>query len=248
MDKLTQVTTPATTISYSYDALGRRISRTAGSSTANYMLDGNSDLTDYEIDGNGKLTGAYLRGADGLISQTDYTGQSPITAGYLYNPHGDTSATTDQNGNVTGTYRYDSFGNPTGTNNLADAYTGKWQRNTDDATGLIKMGAREYDPALGRFVSADSLQGDPFDPQRRNRYAYATNNPLSKYDLTGLETTETISAGQITYTSTDLDGDPNSSLSMPDYHPSQTDTTLADIGDYSTKELPDQSTDNLRNL
>ena len=186
MDKLTQVTTPATTVSYSYDALGRRITRTAGGSTTNYMLDGKSDLTDFETDGNGKLTGAYLRGADGLISQTDYTGQSPVTSGYLYNPHGDTSATTDQNGNVTGTYRYDSFGNPISANNLADAYTGKWQRTTDDATGLIKMGAREYDPALGRFVSADPLKGNYTEPQTRNRYQYASNDPFIKYDLSGL--------------------------------------------------------------
>ncbi len=186
LDKLTQVTTPATTVGYSYDALGRRITRTDTNGTINYQLDGKSDLTDFETDGNGKMTGAYLRGADGLISQTDYTGQSPVTSYYLYNPHGDTSATTDQNGNVTGTYRYDSFGNPIGTNNLTDAYAGKWQRNTDDATGLIKMGAREYDPTLGRFTSADPKSGELTAPLMRNRYPYALNNPNTWYDLSGL--------------------------------------------------------------
>lgn len=48
------------------------------------------------------------------------------------------------------------------------------------------MGAREYDPALGRFTSADPLKGNPADPQMRNRYEYVANNPLVKYDLAGL--------------------------------------------------------------
>jgi RHS repeat-associated protein len=150
------------------------------------MLDGKSDLTDFETDGNGKLTGAYLMGADGLISQTDYTGQSPVTSGYLYNPHGDTSATTDQNGNVTGTYRYDSFGNTVAGTPPADGFTGKWQREADSADGLIRMGAREYDPELGRFISPDSLKGPATDPQQRNRYPYVGSDPLSRYDLNGL--------------------------------------------------------------
>ena len=186
LEKLTQVTTPASTIGYAYDALGRRISRTDGGSTINYSLNGKSDLTDYETNGSGTLTGSYQRGADGLISQTDYTGQSPVTTYDLYDPHGDTAATTDQNGNVTSTYRYDSFGNAIGANNLADAYTGKWQRDMDNSTGLIQMGGREYDPAPGRFTAPDPLKGDATNPQQRNRYPYVGSNPLSRYDLDGL--------------------------------------------------------------
>ncbi|MEK6537280.1 MAG: hypothetical protein AABZ63_07325, partial [Actinomycetota bacterium] len=159
MDKLTEVTTPTTAVNYSYDALGRRISRTEGTNTASYHHDAKSDLTDYETNAGGNLTASYQRGADGLISQTDYTGQSPVTSYDLYNPHGDTSALTNASGAVTGTYRYDSFGNPIGANNLVDGYTGKWQREKDSSTGTIRMGVREYDPVLGRFVSADPLKG-----------------------------------------------------------------------------------------
>ncbi|MHB1361440.1 MAG: DUF6531 domain-containing protein [Thermoleophilia bacterium] len=185
LDKLTQVATPATTVNYSYDALGRRISRTQGGSTANYHQDAKTDLNDYTTDTSGSLTASYQRGADGLISQTDYTGQSPVTSYDLYNPHGDTSAVTDQNGNVTGTYRYDSFGNPIAANSLIDGYTGKWQRDKDTSTGTIRMGAREYDPGLGRFISADPRVGEPTDPLQRNRYPYVGNNPLTRYDLAG---------------------------------------------------------------
>lgn len=138
------------------------------------------------VNQNGNLTEAYLRGADGLISQTDYTGQSPATSYDLFNPHGDTSAITDQNGNLTGNYRYDSFGNVISGSPPEDGYSGKWQRETDNSTGLIQMGAREYDPALGRFVSADPLMGEPTDSQQLSRYPYVGNDPLSRYDLSGL--------------------------------------------------------------
>ncbi|MHB1361488.1 MAG: RHS repeat-associated core domain-containing protein, partial [Thermoleophilia bacterium] len=94
----------------------------------------------------------------------------------------------DQNGAVTGSYRYDSFGNAIIPNNLTDGYTGKWQREKDNSTGTIRMGAREYDPASGRFTSADQLQGTPTDPQQRNRYSYVGNDPLTRYDLSGMFT------------------------------------------------------------
>ncbi|MDX3246464.1 polymorphic toxin-type HINT domain-containing protein [Streptomyces sp. ME18-1-4] len=69
--------------------------------------------------------------------------------------------------------------------------TGAWPGDkafvggTADATGLIHLGAREYDPATGRFVSADpALNFD--DPQHLNAYAYGRNNPLAFPDPTGL--------------------------------------------------------------
>jgi RHS repeat-associated protein len=46
--------------------------------------------------------------------------------------------------------------------------------------------ARYYDPAIGRFLSADPLVGAPSQPQTLNRYAYALNNPVNRVDPTGL--------------------------------------------------------------
>jgi hypothetical protein len=40
-------------------------------------------------------------------------------------------------------------------------------------------------PALGRFVQADTLVPDPADPQSLNRYTYVRNNPLKYVDPTG---------------------------------------------------------------
>lgn len=55
----------------------------------------------------------------------------------------------------------------------------------DEATRLTHLGAREYDPKLGRFISADPLM-DPGDPQTLNGYAYSNNNPVTFTDPSGL--------------------------------------------------------------
>lgn len=56
---------------------------------------------------------------------------------------------------------------------------------TTDPTGLIHLGAREYDPVLGRFISVDPLI-DIDDPQQMNAYAYANNRPITASDPDGL--------------------------------------------------------------
>jgi RHS repeat-associated protein len=55
----------------------------------------------------------------------------------------------------------------------------------DSSTGLIYMGARYYDPTLGRFISPDTIVQQRNDPQSYNRYAYARNNPLRYTDESG---------------------------------------------------------------
>ncbi len=56
---------------------------------------------------------------------------------------------------------------------------------TQDDTGLTHLGAREYDPTTGRFISVDPIQ-DLTDPQQWNGYSYANNNPTTLSDPTGL--------------------------------------------------------------
>jgi RHS repeat-associated protein len=56
---------------------------------------------------------------------------------------------------------------------------------TTDPTGLTHLGAREYDPTLGRFISVDPLI-DIDDPQQMNAYAYANNRPVTASDPDGL--------------------------------------------------------------
>ncbi|MFH8982957.1 polymorphic toxin-type HINT domain-containing protein [Streptomyces varsoviensis] len=55
---------------------------------------------------------------------------------------------------------------------------------TDDNTGLTQLGAREYDPVTGRFVSVDPVI-DFGIPQQMNPYAYANNAPATEADPDG---------------------------------------------------------------
>jgi hypothetical protein len=50
---------------------------------------------------------------------------------------------------------------------------------------LLFLHARYYDPALGRFISADTIVPEPGNPQDFNRYAYVRNNPTMYIDRDG---------------------------------------------------------------
>jgi RHS repeat-associated protein len=54
----------------------------------------------------------------------------------------------------------------------------------DKSTGLTHLGAREYEPDTGRFISVDPLI-DFNDPQQMNGYAYANNTPVTMSDPDG---------------------------------------------------------------
>ncbi|MCI0157205.1 RHS repeat-associated core domain-containing protein [Leifsonia shinshuensis] len=51
-------------------------------------------------------------------------------------------------------------------------------------TGLTQLGARAYDPVLGRFLSVDPVLA-PENPLQNNGYAYSANNPVTNSDPDG---------------------------------------------------------------
>jgi RHS repeat-associated protein len=55
----------------------------------------------------------------------------------------------------------------------------------NDNTGLVHLGAREYDPLIGRFISVDPVV-DSDDPQQMQGYAYADNAPITAADANGM--------------------------------------------------------------
>jgi RHS repeat-associated protein len=88
---------------------------------------------------------------------------------------------TDSVGSQIGaTVKYLPFGN---CRNSPDLPTDKlFTGQRLDGTGLYYYNARYYDPAIGRFVSPDTVIQNPAIPQARNRYSYSLNNPLKYID------------------------------------------------------------------
>ncbi|MFW7382147.1 MAG: RHS repeat-associated core domain-containing protein [Oligoflexus sp.] len=65
------------------------------------------------------------------------------------------------------------------------------KHSLDDDLGLVRMGVRDYDPEIGRFLTADPYFLENADecvlsPVECNLYSYAKNNPLKYTDPTGM--------------------------------------------------------------
>lgn len=60
--------------------------------------------------------------------------------------------------------------------------------------GLTQLGARQYDPNLGRFITVDPVL-DTSEPRHANAYSYSYNSPVSYSDPTGLIGTRAVPDG-----------------------------------------------------
>ena len=81
---------------------------------------------------------------------------------------------TTSAGAVTLVQNYDPYGNVLSTPGSANAatsygYTGEWT----DTTGLVHLRARDYAPALGRFLARDSWPGEVARPITLNKWTYS---------------------------------------------------------------------------
>ncbi|WP_242396380.1 RHS repeat-associated core domain-containing protein, partial [Anaeromyxobacter oryzisoli] len=144
---------------------------------------------------------AYLPGGDPVLN--DYYADAKVRPEtYYYHPDhlGSTSWVTDQNARVHERVEYFPYGEVwRDTRSDVGASPVKGQRflftgkEIDEETGLYYFGARYYDPRFVRWASPDPLYiGFPERGIGRefefNLYGYVGGNPLSRADLTGLET------------------------------------------------------------
>ena len=169
------------TASYTYDADGMRVKETAGGATTVYI--GNY----FEWTGSTATMKSYYDA--GAVRVAMRTGTSTGTVNYLLGDHLSSQALTLTSAgarlNTNTELRYYPWGAPrytVGATPTSYNFTGQ---RRDSGSGLLYYGARWYDPAVGRFISADTLVPNPGNPQGLNRYAYALDNPLRFSDPTG---------------------------------------------------------------
>ena len=199
-NNLASVTKNSVTTTYTYNDSGVRTSKTVNGVLHTYLLDGSVILSEeydgklflYMYDENGSPLGIKYREDSYGVKEFDC---------YLFekNFQGDITGIINEAGKQVVWYDYDAWGNRVGGawvvhdqdiyKNLFYAnpfrYRGYYQ---DSETGFYYCGNRYYDPAIGRFINADStntLMNTPMAYTDKNLYAYCDNNPVMRVDNGG---------------------------------------------------------------
>ncbi|MCP3996505.1 MAG: RHS repeat-associated core domain-containing protein [bacterium] len=117
---------------------------------------------------------------------------------YLLSDHlGSTSVAHAADGSSTVRQYYYPWGGLRGTSGpVVDTDIGYTGQRLDTSTDLMYYNARYYDPAISRFVSADTIVPNPANPQDLNRYSYVRNNPIGYTDPSGHVREKFVDGGQ----------------------------------------------------
>ncbi|WP_205625492.1 RHS repeat-associated core domain-containing protein [Actinomadura atramentaria] len=179
--RLTKATSNAGETSFVYDADGNRVIRKDPTGTTLYLPGMELRATSGSPTASGTRYYTYaaqtvaMRTADGTV--TFLVGDHQGTAQLAVNASTQESTTR----------RFTPFGSERGFDDDATWPNDKgFVGGTKDPTGLTHLGAREYDPETGRFVSVDPVFNTD-NTQSWNGYAYANDNPVTASDPTGLD-------------------------------------------------------------
>ncbi|MEV6304032.1 polymorphic toxin-type HINT domain-containing protein [Actinoplanes sp. NPDC051861] len=189
--RLAHVTTTganAGTTKYLYDADGNQLIRRDPGRTSLFV--GDSEIVVNTGVSPAVVLGAvrnYSHGGAGVVAI-----RSTLPGGgtsYLFNDrHGTASLSIDTSTQLVSRKQYKPYGedranaNPTA---WPDFTRGYLHAPKDAATGYTDLGARKYDPVLGRFISADPLL-QPANLNELGGYTYAGDNPITLSDPSGL--------------------------------------------------------------
>jgi RHS repeat-associated protein len=175
------VTTAGQVASYIYTADGDELTATDAGTVTLYLPDEELTLTA------GTITGTRYYSVDGTVvaERVGHTNDDYLFANSQHTA--EIAVPTTQTGTAAPIRReLDPYGNEIGSTS-----GGAWPDNhtflnkpSDPVSNLSQLGARQYDPTTGRFLSVDPiLEPQPLDD---NGYSYAGNNPVTASDPTGL--------------------------------------------------------------
>ena len=181
------------TASFTYDALGRRQTKTVNGVSTGFVYDGVNIVQ--ELNGlnatqadTANIRASYITaGIDQVLVQQSGTGATATSLTYLTDAIGSTIRLTNATGDKVVDYSYDPYGNTRADAvvNNAFQYTGR----ENDGNGLYYYRARYYSPATHRFISEDpiGLAGGI------NGYGYVEGDPIQETDQMGLQSSARLS-------------------------------------------------------
>jgi len=195
---------PSQAIAYDAEGHTKSVTNTATGTASTYLYDAGGTLLLQHDPASNQATlylpfgeEIYLNTGNGAITGNRYITASPDGTTIVHAGSGAISyeatdahhtATVEiaaANLAVTNRY-YDPYGNPRGTVPTtwpdSHSYLGQPQ---DQTTGLDLLGARQYDPATGRFLSVDPVL-ESGDQRQMNGYSYSGDNPVNSSDPNGL--------------------------------------------------------------
>ncbi|MFG6195093.1 DNRLRE domain-containing protein [Nonomuraea sp. JJY05] len=171
---------------FTLDPVGRIRSMTkTGGSSPQTMVNhyaGTSDSPSWIAEPGGTWTRNIVT-FTGLAAVQKSNGSSSLQ---LTNLHGDIVAICDNSASATGIASYfeqTEYGVPrieNASNPERYGWIGEQQRSVDSLAGLVLMGARLYNPVIGRFLQVDPVLGGS-----ANKYEYCSADPINCYDLDG---------------------------------------------------------------
>ncbi|MGW7002512.1 polymorphic toxin-type HINT domain-containing protein [Streptomyces sp. NPDC054933] len=138
--------------------------------------------------GTGAINGTryYPLPGGGVAVRTGSTSTGTSTYQFEFtDQHGTSGLFLDSTAQTPTWRQFTPYGAPRGTPATWLDNRGFLNAPTDTGTGLTIIGARQYDPTTGRFISLDPLF-EATSPQQLNGYSYAGANPLTHTDPTGL--------------------------------------------------------------
>jgi RHS repeat-associated protein len=167
-------------VAYSYDGANDRVAVIVDGVTTTYAVDPFSPVDNVSqvlAEETGGAETRYFYGLD-LLAQ-----QQGVTLTYLGYDALSVRLHLDGDGNIAAHYQYAPFGEVRGASPAGYGFTGeRW----DAPVGLLYLRARYYAPGVGRFVSRDPLEGNPWQPGTSQRFLYAANRPVNLTDPSGM--------------------------------------------------------------
>ncbi|KAB5483114.1 RHS repeat domain-containing protein, partial [Flagellimonas hadalis] len=198
----TDIATSQGTISYIYDAAGTKLQKTVGGSVTDYVgnyvyQNGNLEFFSHPEgyvmpDGNG--------GYDYVYQYKDHLGNIRLTY-----TDGNGNGSIDPNAEIVEENNYYPFGlKHKGYNNVTSSYGNsvaqKWkfggkeyEDSFNESIATYDFGARNYDPALGRWMNLDPLAEQM---RRHSPYNFVFNNPLRFIDPDGMSPDDIVIRGK----------------------------------------------------